>query len=102
MTGAVVVVLLSLVCAAGVLVALLATHRPPEGWGVWLRSSLAGWRRDEDLAWKRADEEPGEGDLEDLLRLSEPVTGSAYTRPEDLRDTFAAVTPRARRAPGRR
>lgn len=95
-----IIVFLSVASAVGVLALLLASRRPAEGWVEWFRGSLGAWREDE-LRWRDTDDAL-EGDLDDLLRLSEPVTGSAYTSAEELRQTFTAVSPRARRATARR
>ena len=101
MTGALVAMFLTALCAVGVLLVLAAERRPDTGWSTWLRESVAAWRADE---LKVGRDRPGaarDTPLEELFSLGEPVDEPAYTRPEELRSTIEQARRQAR-APRRR
>ncbi|MDD9205944.1 hypothetical protein PU560_05600 [Georgenia sp. 10Sc9-8] len=81
MTGVVVVVLVSVLCAAAVLSLIAVSHRPTEGWQEWTRQSLDAWRWDELRTERWSDAEAGV----DLFSLGETGTGTGYAHPEELR-----------------
>ncbi len=102
MTGAFLVIILAVASAVAVLVAVLASQRPDEGWIASFRDSYRAWRRDE-LTWADTDIEDDEvGGLGALYLMSEP--GSAYTSAEEISGTFsrrrAAPAARAQGEPG--
>lgn len=81
MTGAILVTMLAVLCAAGTFAAVLVAHRPDEGWVTWVRESFRAWRSDE-LTWTDAVDPDDAGGLGTLYLMSEP--GNAYTTPEEL------------------
>lgn len=82
MTGAILVSILAVACAAAVVVGVLVSQRPAEGWVAWVRDSVRAWRSDE-LSWTDgAVDEEGAGGLGALYLMSEP--GNAYATPEEI------------------
>lgn len=82
MTGAILLSILAVVCAAAVIGAVLVAQRPSEGWGRWLRDLVRALRR-EEIGWREPDvPEEDAGGLGALYLMSEP--GSAYATPEEI------------------
>ena len=81
MTGAILVTMLAVLCAAAVFAAVLRSHRPEEGWVAWVRESLGAWRR-EEFSWTDPVDEEDAGGLGTLYLMSEP--GNGYSTPEEI------------------
>lgn len=82
MVGAVFVTILALGSAALIFGALLASHRPDEGWRQEFRASLRAVRQQPSQWSAKVDVDAEVGDLRTLIQLSEP--GNAYTSPDEL------------------
>lgn len=86
MTGAIVVSILAVACAAAIIVGVAVSQRPAEGWLRWVADAVRSWRSDE-LSWRDGgadldDIDDGAGGLGALYLMSEP--GNAYATPEEI------------------
>ncbi|GAA1623218.1 hypothetical protein GCM10009790_02580 [Georgenia ruanii] len=89
--------LVTALCAVGVLVLVAVERRPEGGWVAWVRGSVQAWRSDELAAAKLRPTAPVARDtpIEDLFTLGETAE-PAYTRPEELRSRFELAREQAR------
>jgi hypothetical protein len=89
--------LVTALCAVGVLLLVAVERRPEGGWAAWVRESVHAWRSDELAVAKLrpARAEVRDTPLEDLFTLAEPDE-PAYTRPEELRSRFELAREQAR------
>ncbi|MFH5822470.1 hypothetical protein [Georgenia sp. AZ-5] len=97
MTGAVMGMLVAMLCALAVLAVLAVERRPEGGWSAWLRESLRAWRSDDGDALRAGSGRARDVPLEDLFSLGEPDE-PAYARPEELRQRFEQAREQARTA----